>query len=367
MDREAKIIRVSIMNVAGNALLALMKGVAGAATGSIAIILDAVNSLADALGSVIAIIGTKVASKPADEDHPFGHGRSEYLASIVIAALILAAGLSSLKEAVSSILHPQTPSYTTVALVIVGVAACVKFGLGLFTIRKGKELSAATLTGSGTDSLMDGCVSAATLVAALVYIWFGILIESWLAAVIAVLIVKNGFTLLSETASKLLGEHADPKLIAQVEHEICSVDGVKMSNGIVLSDLGPDRVRGSVSITVDGNMTVAEFERLARRVQRHVFETCGVMLAGLTPHAAATGDATREVRSTVGRIVWSQDHVVELRSLYVDPATRSVRLDAAVELGYNDYQAVRASIESACTEALPDWTFDVRALPDVAD
>lgn len=367
MDREAKIIRVSIINVAGNALLALMKGIAGAATGSIAIILDAVNSLADALGSVIAIIGTKIAGRPADADHPFGYGRSEYLASIVIAALILAAGLSSLKEAIGSIIHPSSPTYTTVALIIVAVAAVVKFGLGVYLMRQGKALGAATLTGSGTDSLMDGCVSAATLVAALVYIWFGVLIESWLAAIIAVLIIKNGFELLHDTSSKLLGERVDPELIAKVENEIRNVDGVLLASGLTLHDFGPGRIHGSAFITVDGHMSVAEYDAVAREVQRHVYKTCGVALIGVTPYASASDEGARGVRATVGRIVWSEDHVVELRGLYVDTESTYVRLDAAVELGYRDFATTRASIVSKCEEVLPGWTVDVHVIPDVSD
>lgn len=368
MDREKQIIRVSIINMIGNLLLAATKGVVGTLTGSIAITLDALNSLADALSSVIAIIGTKLAGKQADREHPFGYGRVEYFASIAIAALILAAGLEALVESVRSIIHPTTPEYNVVTVVIVAVAAVIKFGLGALLLRKGKALGSGSLVGSGTDSLMDGGVSTATFVAAVLYMTVGLQVESWLAAIIAIMIVRSGVGLLRETISKLLGERVDPKIAARVERAVRSVDGVKFASGLVLLDFGPDRNAGAIHVTVDGRMTVAEFDSIAHAVQEKVYHECGIALASVSPYPDSSYDeSTHEIRASVAQVVWGHKDVVEMRGLYIDSAERRVRFDVVVEFHALNDGELRRQIVEACEKNNPGWAFDVRIMPDVAD
>ncbi len=368
MSRERQIIGVSIKNIVGNVALAGAKGVVGVTTGSIAIALDAINSLADAMTAVIAIIGTKWAAKSANRDHPFGYGRMEYLTSILIAAIILAIGISSFVESVRSIIHPTTPQYSVMALVVVAVAAAVKFGLGIYTKRAGTRLSSGSLIGSGMDALMDGCVSTATCLAGVLYLTFGIAIESYLAAVISLLIVKSGTELLVDTSSKLLGERVSPSVAEKVERAAREVDEVRLASSLVLLDFGPNSTGGAIHVTVDGQMTIAEFDRVARDVQERVYETCGVRLAGVTPYPDATADDDmHEIRSTIGSIVWRQDHVVELRGLYVDPIAHVARFDAIFEFGTDDPKKLRKQIVESCEAEYPGWTFEARVLPDVAD
>ena len=368
MDREDQIIRASALNIVGNIALSAVKGITGQLTGSIAITLDAVNSLADALASIIAIIGTKLAGKPADRNHPFGFGRMEYLASILIAALILSAGVSSLGEATRSLIHPKAPQYSVVSLVVVGAAALVRFALGIYMLRSGKRLNSGTLVGSGTDSMMDGCVSVATCVAGILYLQMGLQIESWLAAGIAVLIIKSGCGLLIDTVSKLLGERGDAEIAAQVERETHAVDEVRLVSGLVLQDFGPDQLSGTVHVTVDGEMTIAEFDNVVREVQERVFTKCGVVLLGVTPYPdTSDDDEVRKVRATIGRIVWKYEHVLELRGLYVDPEERSVRFDAIVEFGAGDRLELCQRITETCEAACPGWSVDARVIPDFGD
>lgn len=368
MDRQKKIIRSSIISVIGNIVLAAAKGVVGAMTGSVAITLDAVNSITDAFGSIIAIIGTKLAGQSASHDHPFGFGRVEYLTSIIIAALILAAGFSSFFEAVRSIMNPTTPQYSFITLAVVVVAALVKFGLGVYLLRLGKNLNSDTLVGSGSDSLMDGGVSFATFLAGIIYILSGLQVESWLAAGIALLIIRTGAKLLISTASKLLGERVSPEVAEQVEQEVRAVDGVQLASGLVLLDFGPQQVSGSIHITVDGQMTIAEYDVVAREVQARVRKNCNVTLAGVTPYPATeNSEEARTVRNALGRIVWKNEHVVDLSGLYVEPATRTARFDAIADFEVKDLDQLQARIVESCMSEFPDWQFDVRALRHVGD
>ena len=368
MDRGRKIIQASVINIIGNVLLAATKGVVGMATGSVAITLDAVNSLADALSSVIAITGAKIASRTADHDHPYGFGRVEYLSSIAISAIILAAGISAFVEAIRSIIYPIEPDYSMVALGVVGIAAFVKYALGYYLLSVGKKIESGSLVGSGTDALMDGCVSLATLAAGVLYLTMGWKIESILAAIIAVLITKSGIELLFSTSSKLLGERMDPQVVDKVEREVRAIDEVRFTNGLVLLDFGPDEVAGTVHATVDGNMTVAEFDKVARRIIEHVKKECGVTLAGITPYPdPRTENGTREVRAAVGRIVWGNEQVIELCGLYADPEAQVVRFDVVATFDVVDLEKMRAEIVEECMAACPGWSFDIRVIHHIGD
>jgi cation diffusion facilitator family transporter len=369
-DREQQIVKASVVGIVGNSLLAAVKAFVGIASGSIAITLDAANSLVDAVSSVITLIGTKLARMAPNRDHPFGYGRIEYLASMIISALIISAGVSALTESIRSIMNPTTPDYSIVTLVVVGIAAAVKAMMGVYLKRVGKEVNSSSLVGSGMDSLMDSLVSLATLVAAILYLSLHIMIESWLAAGISLLICKSGIELLVDTLSKILGKRVSSEITDQVAREAHKVDGVLLENNVILTDNGPDRTIGSIHVTVDGNMTVAEFDSIARSVQERVFKKTGVILTGVTPYAATEigdDDEAAAVRADVGRIVWGHDHVVELRGLYIDPATSTVRFDAIKEYGPDDRDELCDSIMRECKELHPDWTFDVRVLPDAGD
>ena len=142
-DREREVVRVSIIGIVANAFLAAFKAFIGIVSGSIAITLDAVNNLSDAASSVITIVGTKLAGKDADKKHPFGYGRIEYLTAMVISLIVLYAGITSLKESIGSIIHPEKPDYSTVALVIVAVGLLVKIILGRFVKAAGKRLNSS--------------------------------------------------------------------------------------------------------------------------------------------------------------------------------------------------------------------------------
>ena len=157
-SREKTIIRTSIIGISANVFLATFKAIIGLFTGSIAIILDSVNNLSDALSSVITIIGTKLAGKPADKKHPFGHGRVEYLTALVISIIILYAGLTSFIESIKKILNPTIPEYTLISVIIISVAVFVKIFLGLFVQAMGKKVNSDSLIASGKDALMDSII-----------------------------------------------------------------------------------------------------------------------------------------------------------------------------------------------------------------
>lgn len=191
-NREKVIVRTSVVGILVNVALAVFKAIVGTLSHSIAVVMDAVNNLSDALSSVITIIGTKLAGKAPDKKHPLGYGRLEYLSAMIIAVIVLYAGVSSLVESVKKILHPATPDYSAIALIIIAVAVAAKVLLGLFVKRTGENVKSDSLVASGSDALNDAIISVSTLAAAAIYLIFGISLEAWLGAVISVFIVKAG-------------------------------------------------------------------------------------------------------------------------------------------------------------------------------
>ena len=157
MDRKKIIIKTSVKGIVVNLILVTFKAIVGILANSIVIVLDAVNNLSDALSSIITIIGTKLAGKAPDKKHPYGHGRIEYLASIVIGVIVLAAGLTALKESAQKIISPEQATYTIASLIVIGVAVAVKFFFGRYVKKVGESINSGSLIASGTDALLMLC------------------------------------------------------------------------------------------------------------------------------------------------------------------------------------------------------------------
>ena len=225
--RQDKIVKTSIFGIIGNALLAIFKIIIGLTANSIAILVDAVNNLADSGSSVITIIGTKLAAKEPDKDHPFGYGRIEYLSSMVISLIILYVGISSLVEAGKKILNPDVPTYNTIAMIVVALSVIVKLVIAKYFISIGDEVDSDSLVNSGKDSKLDAIVSLSIMLAAGVYVLFGISLEAYLGAIISAIIIKSAIDMLEKTISQLLGERIDPNLAKKVIATVESFPGSK--------------------------------------------------------------------------------------------------------------------------------------------
>ena len=300
-QRESIIVRTSVIGILANLFLSGFKAVIGFLTHSIAITMDAVNNLSDAASSLITIIGTRLASKEPDKKHPFGHGRAEYLSSMLIAVLVLYAGLTSLIESVRKILNPELPDYTAVALVIIGVAVAVKLFLGRYVRSVGRRVNSDSLVNSGQDALMDAIISASTLVAAGIYLIFGLSLEAWLGAVISLFIVRTGVEMLRETISRLLGEPADAELVRAIEETVLSFPPVSGAYDLILNNYGPDTFNGSVHIEVPDTCTANELDELIRNIQTAVFRKHRVVLTAVGVYSVNTSNDEAARMREIGR------------------------------------------------------------------
>ena len=312
LSREKIIVRTSIIGIIANVLLAAFKAAVGLLSHSIAIVLDAVNNLSDALSSAITIIGTKLAGKRPDKKHPLGYGRIEYLSAMVVAAIVLYAGITAGVESVKKLFEPETPDYSPATLVIVGAAVVVKLVLGRYVKSVGEKVHSNALVASGADASFDAVISVATLVCAILFLIVGVQLEAVVGVVIAIVIIKAGLEMLSETLDDILGKRMDPeflKAIRKTIHEDPDAQGVY---DLILHSYGPERPLGSVHVEVPDTMTADAIDLMMRRIADNVAEKHGVLLTGIGIYAVNTrDDIVREMRTAVTRLVMEHGNVLE--------------------------------------------------------
>ena len=355
-SRDSIIIRTSVIGILANIALAAFKAVVGLSSNSIAIVMDAVNNLSDAASSVITIVGTKLAGREPDKKHPFGYGRIEYLSATIISLLVLYAGITAFTESVKKIIHPDTPDYGAAALIIVAAAVVVKLLLGRYVKGIGEKVNSDSLKGSGEDATLDSVISASTLVAAAIYLFFHVSLEAWLGAVIAVVIIKSGVEMLRDTLSKILGERVDAQLAADMKATIRNNPEVRGAYDLILHDYGPDLYNGSVHIEVPDTMTADELDRLNRKITREVYDKHGVALTAISVYSYNTKDPeAAEVRNRVAKIVTADPYVREMHGFYMDKIEKRMRFDVVVSFDAEDRNKVYREVCEKVQKEFPDY------------
>ncbi len=358
--RDKVIIRTSIIGILANVFLAAFKATVGALTHSIAIVLDAVNNLSDAASSLITIVGTKLAGKQPDRQHPFGHGRIEYLSAMLISVIVLYAGITSLVESVKKIIHPETPEYTIPALIIVAVGVIVKIVLGRYVRGVGEKVNSDSLVDSGKDATLDSVISASTLVAAVLFMWKGWALEAWLAAVISLIIIKSGIDMLRETLSRILGERADVEMVKAIKDTVISFPKVSGAYDLVLNNYGPETYTGSIHIEVPNTLSALELDEMIREITAEVYQKHHVILTAVGVYAMNTGDdEAAQIQKRVRETVLGCEHVLEIHGFYVDLEKKTIRFDVVVSFDAKDRDAVYQDVCRKVQALYPDYTMEV--------
>ena len=367
-SREKTIIRTSIIGIIANVFLAAFKAVIGIMTHSIAIVLDAVNNISDAGSSLITIVGTKLAGKEPDKKHPFGYGRIEYLSAMIISVIVLYAGITSFVESVKQILHPETPEYNTISLIIVAVAVVVKVLLGRYVKSVGEKVNSDSLINSGEDATLDSIISASTLVAAGIFMIFHISLEAWLGAIISVVIIKSGIEMLQDTISKILGEQNDPELAREIKHTVTSFPDVQGAYDLVLNNYGPDAWNGSIHIEVPDTYTADQLDLLIRKIQMAVYKKHRVALTAIGVYSVNTRDAeVIEMKRRVREIVFAHPDVKQIHGFYLVKEEKAMRFDIVVSLAAKDRRAVYKEAAADVQKEFPDYALHVAMDTDFAE
>lgn len=368
MSRDAIIVRTSVIGILANLFLAAFKAAAGFISGSIAVVLDAVNNLSDAMSSLITIIGTKLASRKPDSKHPYGYGRIEYLSAGVISVIVLYAGFTSLIESVKKILNPQLPDYQIVSLVIITAGVVVKILLGRYVKGVGEKVSSDSLINSGEDASLDALISFSTLAAALIFKATGLSLEAYLGAVISFVIIRSGIQMLNDMLSRILGERISAELAGEVKAAACSVEGALGAYDLLLHDYGPDRMMGSVHVEVPDTYTADQLDEMTRKIQDAVYQKTGVLLTTVGFYSQNTkDDIAASIYNRVRDIVLRHEHVRQIHGFYCKPDQKVMRFDAVVDYNAKDRKDVYLSVLNDVQRAYPDYRIEITLDNDMSD
>ena len=367
MERSKKIVRASLTGIGVNVLLAVLKATIGLLSNSIAVILDAVNNLSDAMSSLITIVGTRLAGKIPDKEHPLGYGRIEYLSALIISAIVLYAGITSLTESVKKIIHPEAADYSIVSLVLLGAAVIAKILLGRYMKRVGEEVNSGSLIASGSDAMNDAVISSSVIASAILFLLFGFQLEAYVGAVIAVLIIKSGIELIRDTLDDILGKRPDAELSKAVKATVCEQEEVQGAYDLILTSYGPDTVVMSVHIEVPDTLTASEIDELERKIADNVYRKHQILTGGISIYSVnTTNDEAAQFKEAVTRIVMSHEGVLQMHGFYESNKDHSVSFDVVLDYSV-DRPAVYRSICEEVSSQWPETNFKITLDSDLSD
>lgn len=363
MSRQDKIVKTSIIGIVVNLILVAFKATVGILVNSIAITLDAVNNLTDALSSIITIIGAKLAGRAPDKNHPYGYGRIEYFSSVIIAAIVLWAGITALMESWPKIFNPDVTSYNTVSLIIIAVAVVVKFALGKYVKNVGEEINSQALVASGSDAFFDAILSFSTLVAAIISIFWHISLEGILGVIISIVIIKASIDMLRETLDSMIGARVDSELSRKIKESICEVPEVYGAYDLSLHNYGPEDMQGSVHVEIDGDLTALEIQNLSRQITLKIYNEFSI---ALTIGIYARNDKYSNIRSELDSIASQYDEILEIHGFIVYEDQNLITFDMIVDFDA-DRQKVKDEVLEKITSRHPEFNYMIIDDYDVSD
>ena len=332
----------SIVGILVNLLLAGAKFLMGVLSGSLAITADAANNLSDAAGSVVALISVRLARKPVDLDHPFGHGRMEYLGSLAVGVLIVIMGVTLLRDAVMSILHPEALTVSWVVIVVLALSVFGKWWLYLFYKKTGGDTKNGTLLAAAQDSRGDMLATSAVLVSLVLNVAFGWKVDGWIGLVVAIIVLKAGWGVCSETVDSLLGGRPDPEKTEQLRALLLSREGILGLHDLVLHDYGPGRCFASVHAEVDAGGNILDIHEMIDDAEREVGAIMKMPICIHMDPIVTGNEEVNRVRDEMNHFLTAMDPALSMHDFRMVPGEGHTNLifDCVLPVGYQQKDMV---------------------------
>lgn len=353
-NKRENIIQVtSGLNVVMNLFIAIVKVIAGLFVSSIAIISEGINNAADALTSILTLLGSKLAMKHPDSKHPFGYGRVEYLTSLVIAIMILISGFEALQSAVKLIFKPEELNINLLSLIIVFVFAIVKYLVGVYTIKMGDKSQSDSLTAVGLDCRNDSYNSLVTIISAAVFLIFNLNIDAYAGIFTSFMILKAGYSVLKETGSKLLGQAGDSDFAKKLYEIIRAEDYIINAADMMLHNYGPDSYSGSVNIELDHKLKVGEIYQKLHKLQLEIAYKYKVILVFGIYAVDNDNPESKKLREQIAKFVIGYDHVKSYHAVYIDKTSNDIYCDLIVDYELKDWNKLDNDFKKYMKELYP--------------
>ena len=356
MNREKKIVQTSIIGIVANLFLVAGKALIGVLAHSVAIISDAINNLSDSLSSIITIIGTKLAGKKPDKKHPYGHGRVEYLVSLIIGLIVLVAGVMAIYESVKALIEKPEVDYSWVSLVVISLALVVKIFIGLYFVKVGKSVNSEPLKASGKDALFDALLSVATLVGIITSVW-GVNIEGYIGIVIGLFILRTAIEILRSGVSLIIGERASKEDIDDIKEIVSSFPEVKGVYDLIINSYGEGRMIASVHIEVDDYLTAVDIHHLTRKIASKVYAKTGAILTVGIYATNETNKEVKEIKDYIYSVVEKEEGIKQIHGFYLDEEKKLITFDLIFEYKFEKPQKKIAELIMMLQEKYPEYSF----------
>ena len=307
-----------IVGIVCNLLLCGLKLLAGVLAGSLAMVADAFNNLSDAGSSVVTLIGFKMAGAPADDDHPFGHGRMEYLSAMGVAVLIIIAGFELATEAVNKMLHPGTAStFNLIATLILAVSIAVKLWMAVFNRRIGKKIHSDALCAAALDSRNDVICTGVVLVSSLLNLMLDFSIDGYVGMAVALFVIWSGFTVIKDTVSPLLGQAPDPALVQGIQQTVLAYDGVVGIHDLIVHDYGPGRIFVSLHAEVPEDQPISKSHDVIDNIEMELQEKFNILACIHMDPVDTDNPETLQLKAMVIRLMNEVDESLTLHDFRV--------------------------------------------------
>ncbi|MDU7890555.1 MAG: cation diffusion facilitator family transporter [Finegoldia magna] len=292
-----------------------------------------------------------------------GYGRIEYLSSMIVAAIVLYAGITSLVESIKKIIHPQEAEYSIISIVIIAVAVVVKFILGKYVKRQGEKVDSGALIASGADSIFDSILSLSVFISAIIYMIWSISLEAYVGVLLSGFIIKAGFEMMMETINHIIGQRQDKEISNKIKDLINDEKQVIGTYDLILFNYGPDKYYTTVHLELPDTMSVAEVDQLTRRLQLKVYKKMEIILIGVGVDSYNTkDDEASRIRNDVQKLVLSHDWALQLHGFYIDIEQKNMRFDVIVSFE-KDFKDAVEIITDEVQQKYPDYK--ILMIPDI--
>lgn len=306
-NRTAYGVLAGIVGIFCNALLFAGKLTIGLIINSSAVMTDSFNNLSDAASSVISLVGAKLAAKPADKEHPFGHGRYEYIVALIVSFLILEVGFSCFKTSIEKIFHPEELNISTIAIVILVVSVLVKIWLSLFNRKLGKKIDSKVLLATAKDAMGDVFVTSATIVSLLIYRFLGWNVDGYVGCIVALLVFWAGISVAKDTIEPLLGEAVPEELYKEICEKVSSYEGIEGTHDLIVHSYGPARRMASVHAEIKNTLSMEAAHEIVDKIEQDILKEMNIFLVIHMDPIDTDNETVNRCRALVAQKVREKD------------------------------------------------------------
>ena len=298
-----------IVGIVTNLMLFIIKLSVGLLSNSVSILADAFNNLSDAASSIITIIGFKMANKPADAEHPFGHGRIEYITAMIVSFMVMLVGLQFVKTSFQKIVNPTPVTFELWPFILLIISIGFKFWLSKFNKSIGNKINSSTLKATATDALGDVFTSTTVVISFLISKFTTLPIDGYIGIIVALAIVYSGFSLIKETLSPLLGEPPDPVLVSDITDMVMSYDNITGIHDLIVHNYGPGRIMASIHAEIPSNIDIMEIHHIIDTAEREISKKLNIYLVIHMDPICVDTDEIIEARNMVKDVLSKYEEV----------------------------------------------------------